>query len=696
MVYLLKATIIITIFYCCYIVLLKNETFFQQNRWFLLLGLITSALLPLIEIPIEIPVEPTNYTFNFVPEDTTVPSNNSVTGVSDFNWPKVLFLTYVIGFILFLIRFILQFGSLAILLLKNPRLKDGWYTYVIVNTQISPFSFFKWIVYNPDVLNSEEADLMLTHERVHVNQWHSIDVVLTQLACTFFWFNPLIWFYRSAIKQNLEFIADSLTQSQVKDAKAYQKLLLKTSVNNQQLILTNNFYNSLIKKRILMLQQSRSSTKNQWRYTLILPLLAVVLMSMNTKEVYVEQPAVHQISSVVANETDKKIIEVIFTRDMSQEDLERIQKELKSNEIDMTVKQLERNETNIITAIDIDFSTKNGSANYNVKDDNGIPSFYFRLVDSGGISVGAVDKHHSHKSSVIIKDLGEDRNESSDTNVFVYRKNDTVDVIISDSADIQSDVIKEHIVIGKHQPNKITWKGTDSVYIVKGYRADSDANQTKTRVFIQGKDTIRVEKVEQDLFFTEPQSGVNIKGYTLKNSDAMPIIIVNGKAMSYAAINKIDPNSIDSVTVLKGNNATELYGYKAKDGAVIIKTKPNSKEKASSKWVIGRTEVNSLRFIDDEDVEKNATLAYITKFTPDRILDKNKALLEKVGITVKYSKIKRNKAGEITSIKIKIKNNTGDESSASWKNDDGISGIEYGISEGSLVARTSTMNILTD
>ena len=89
---------------------------------------------------------------------------------------------------------------------------------------------------------------------------------------------------------------------------------------------------------------------------------------------------------------------------------------------------------------------------------------------------------------------------------------------------------------------------------------------------------------------------------------------------------------------------------------------------------------------------KNGTLAYITKLASDEVLEMHKINLKKFGIQVKYNKLKRNKAGEITSIKITIKNEKGAQSSATWKVDDGIPSIEFGETEGSLIARTSDMN----
>ena len=210
--YLLKASAVIALFYFCFYILLKKETFFQHNRWFLLIGLVIALVFPLLVIPVYIAVEPiaapeTAMYF----EHTTLPYIVS-TEETTFESTTLIPIIYGIGFTVFFIQFLLQFGSLALLLLKNPKHRDELFTYVIVENKISPFSFFKWIVYNPDAFEKDELELILTHEKVHAKQLHSIDILLTQLACVVFWFNPLIWLYRKEVRQNLEFIADYITQ----------------------------------------------------------------------------------------------------------------------------------------------------------------------------------------------------------------------------------------------------------------------------------------------------------------------------------------------------------------------------------------------------------------------------------------------------------------------------------------------------
>jgi len=334
--YLLKASAVICIFYICFQLLLKRETFFNHNRWFLIIGLILALVFPLVIIPVYVSVDTIVspdivFQVNDIAPNTTTDASTE----STFQWTSLLPTIYIVGLSVLFLQFIFQFGSLIWLLLKNPKNKEGTYTYVIVNHKISPFSFFKWIVFNPKNYTKDELELILMHEKVHVNQMHSLDIIFSQLVCVIFWFNPLIWLYKKEIRQNLEYIADNETQATSQNEKAYQHLLLKTSVKNANISLSNNFYNSQIKKRIIMLHKSKSNHKKQWRHLLVLPLLAGLLMSMNTEKVYVDNTTTIQNS--------KETIEFLVTRNTTDLELKTMSKAIEDKGGSLEFSQIKRN-----------------------------------------------------------------------------------------------------------------------------------------------------------------------------------------------------------------------------------------------------------------------------------------------------------------------------------------------------------------
>lgn len=249
-IYLIKASGLIGLFYFAYYLLLRKETFFSANRWFLLLGLITSSVLPLFFITKIIWVEPTTESLDW----STIPVTTSVTAPEpEINWYLVLACVYFTGIVISFLKLFFDFNSLIQLLKGKTIQQKGTFKLIDIAENIAPFSYFNYIVYNSTLYNTVELENILEHEKVHSQQKHSVDVLISRLFCVIFWFNPLIWFYKKAIAQNLEFIADSEAAKKITDKKAYQFTLLKITTQENCVVLTNHFYESLIKKRIIML-----------------------------------------------------------------------------------------------------------------------------------------------------------------------------------------------------------------------------------------------------------------------------------------------------------------------------------------------------------------------------------------------------------------------------------------------------------
>src|SRR5690606_11498592 len=112
-----------------------------------------------------------------------------------------------------------------------------------------------------------------------------LDILLSELFLIAFWFNPFVWFYKKAILQNLEFIADNQAVKSSKNKVNYQKTLLKVTLNPNELALANSFFQPLIKKRIIMLNKNQSKNINLLKYAFILPVLTVFVTKFQTKVV---------------------------------------------------------------------------------------------------------------------------------------------------------------------------------------------------------------------------------------------------------------------------------------------------------------------------------------------------------------------------------------------------------------------------
>ena len=342
-IYLLKSAGILTIFFLAYKFLLQKETFFSLNRHYLLGGIIASLLLPLVVFTSYIYVEPVVMEDPlFYKAPVSLIENTAIIESTPFNWDAMLFNIYILGIIIVSTLFLIQLFSLNRIIRSGNVKHFNAFKLVEVSEDVSPFSFFNYIIYNPENFSEKELEIILNHEKAHGKQLHSIDILLSQLFVIFQWFNPVVWLYKKNIQQNLEFLADKEAISNLESKKSYQHTLLKVSIAPYCTSITNNFYNSLIKKRIVMLNQTSSKTRNLWKYSIILPALAIFLFSFNTKEVTVIK--------------DSLKTEFIVEPTSTKTDLSNIEDHFKSKDVLLKFKNIQRNNAGELTSISI--STK--------------------------------------------------------------------------------------------------------------------------------------------------------------------------------------------------------------------------------------------------------------------------------------------------------------------------------------------------
>jgi len=599
--YLLKSSAVIILFYVCYKIFLQRETFFESNRFYLLTGIILALVTPLIIIPIYI---------NEVIETASVsglstyqmPSTNALTTIeaaSSFDWSLFIPYIYGAGVALLCTRLLIQLSSLLVLIYKGNRYRSGDYIHVEVQEQVSPFSFFNYIVYNPKHMSANDLQQIITHEEVHVNQWHSIDILLAHLASILTWFNPIMWLYKKDMQQNLEFIADKVALEASEDTKAYQYILLRTSVPNYQMALTNNFYNSLIKKRIVMLNKNRSKNLNQLKLIAVLPLLALFLMSFNTKKIitHVEDNKSAVLSSeqpVIVPNHDK--MSAIISKEMTDAQLDRIIEKFKKSDVTLKFKKIKRNKKNEITAIEISAKTDKSSTNFHQNDDNGIAPITITVHESS-ISIGN-GKDTGHRDYVYTTNDGNHKIHTNTTGnkVFVFSDDNEHDNETDTEVIIHSDD-KVHVDTDKKiHKVKVNGEGKDGNVLIEFdddntiFEIDSDSGEDDILI-IKNKDgdsnKVKFTKKNANVWISDDdendlntfQLKTNSKGnkfFIAGVGDGNPLYIIDDKEISKKELNeKLNPNDIESVTVLKGKAAKEKYGKKANDGAVIIKTKDN-------------------------------------------------------------------------------------------------------------------------
>ena len=350
-IYIIKSSGLIALFYLAYHFMLRKETFFTSNRWFLLLGLFTSVLLPLVVFTKIIWVEPTplNYDWSSLPITTTVNEDHT----EEYIYLGLAVL-YCMGALFLLTKFGFDFYSLQKVFKGKIIKRQADFKFIDLQDNLAPFSFFNTIVYNSSLYSSSELENILEHEKVHSEQNHTVDVLLSRLFCILFWFNPFIWLYKKAILQNLEFIADSEATKKISDKKAYQFTLLKITTHPNCVAITNHFYQSLIKKRIVMLNKNQSKKSNSWKYTLVLPAL-VAFVSLFQIETIAQEKKSEQIITGPSKTNENSVDVYKINKNTTDEELKEKSSNLKENyAIIVTFSGIKRNSKNELTAIKID------------------------------------------------------------------------------------------------------------------------------------------------------------------------------------------------------------------------------------------------------------------------------------------------------------------------------------------------------
>ncbi len=570
--YLLKASAIIIIFYLSYKLFLQRITFFESNRAFLLIGLLSAFLIPLIVIPVF--VEAPSILKNTVIVDNV---NNIEPAKSSLGFTDIISYIYIIGFIVFMVRFIFQLASLFAIILKTKSVRTNRYKIIEIDSNYSPFSFFNWIVYNPKLFNKTELSQILDHEKAHANQYHSIDVLIAQITCIVLWLNPFVWLYFKDLKQNLEFIADKKAQLNCNDKKNYQYTLLKTIMPKQQITLTNNFYNSLIKKRIIMLHKSKSKKTSSIKYAIIIPLLALFLMSFNTKEVYIstETTPEQTLIDFYQNYTHKKNIEK-FTihKDFSDSDFNILSEQLENKGLSIKFTGIKRNSANEIISIKIELSSKNSSVKHVTNSSEIIKPIIITVESTGENQMISIGNTSNYKD------------DHDDIKHKIHVKNDHEIEVIG---------------YGESEPEFREGKNIisgDSIVFTKAKTIYKILNDNETPLyFIDGKEVTskEINNLDHDIIesidVSKGENAINKYGdkgengvvlITTKNQKTSSIsmrpsnnllFIVDGKEVNKSIFESISPKEINSIEVLKREKAINKYGKKGKNGVIIITTK---------------------------------------------------------------------------------------------------------------------------
>lgn len=272
--YIIQVLIFQSLFLLAFDWLLKRETFFNTNRIYLLITPALSLLLPYIQIdslrtslPQPLVVELPEVILSASTETTTTPTPGA----------DIWFFLWLAGALVCLSFFIFKLLKIYHFKANGTLVKQGSHQWISLPKTSLAFSFFNTIYLGDNISEDHKKDILM-HEEVHIRQKHSYDLLYFEIFKIFFWFNPLVYMYQIRLAVLQEYIADEQV-TRLKSRKDYYQQLLSQLFQTEKISFINTFFNhSLIKKRILMLQKSKSSKMVLWKYTLLLPLVFSMLL----------------------------------------------------------------------------------------------------------------------------------------------------------------------------------------------------------------------------------------------------------------------------------------------------------------------------------------------------------------------------------------------------------------------------------
>ena len=594
--FLLKVIICSGILYGYYYLALRNKIFHHWNRFYLLMVVILSLIVPLVKINIQ------------QNPNSKVPAIHLLQLVSTgdefvYNYHGNSFLELTMSNILSGI-YILISGIMLMLIAKSlfkiHKLKKKYPAKLIEGINFrnttapgTPFSFFNNIFWNKEIdINTSTGKNIFQHELAHVQEKHSHDKIFINLALAFFWYNPFFWLIRKELNMIHEFIADKKSLDDM-DTAAFAEMIIKTTYPQQSFILTNNFFYSPLKRRLSMLTKNKHPKISYFGRLAVLPIIAIIFFAFTLK-----MKKTDSVSTYTG-----KMLTVVIDAGHGGGDRGAIG-DNEFSEKDMTLKIATKiKELNTSKNLNIVLSREGDVLLDPRQRVNFAKSIHADLFISIHLDAQAIKNEHSGLSVYVpqegnlflneSKKLGSSIIESFKNNYSLPVANNLVQrnkgVWILKENTYPAILIEAGYITTKKDADYLTGTKSQEIIaknILKGIENYAQARTSEIHTNIITQDSIPVvlptsKSPVKSVIVIKNQSAVPATPkLQLTKSDnipaiskTQPLIIVDGVESAYDNINSINPNTIKSVSVLKNESAIKKYGDKGKDGVIEIVTK---------------------------------------------------------------------------------------------------------------------------
>ena len=282
--YIARAGLYLSLFYAFYLLVMRRTTFFRLNRVLLLLGSYLCLLLPLIRLR--------TVTVSIVSEGPMMVGveGEGVAASAPFPWQTVLLGVYLAGMAATLVLYIASAWKMGRMMRKGKAQEREGCRLVLLEENVPSFSWGRTVVMSRRDLAQNPA--IFTHERMHVQCHHSVDMILFLPLQLLLWWNPLVWITREELRLLHEYEADEGVIQNGIDATQYQLLLVRKAVGEHRFTLASGFQHAQLKNRIAMMLKPITPLWMRYAYLILFPVLAVFMYACNpTKNNKVPAPA---------------------------------------------------------------------------------------------------------------------------------------------------------------------------------------------------------------------------------------------------------------------------------------------------------------------------------------------------------------------------------------------------------------------
>ncbi len=275
--YFFYVALILATFYLLYKWTLATTTFFRFNRVVLMAGYALAMLaLPVLNL----------LTANSECDSTAISHAatietelNSLSDLPEPTWPEIVTVTYLLGVMAAAALNMRSALRIRHLIKSGAHIRHKSYTMVITDRQCSPFSWGRYIVI-PSSIPEEDITMIVEHEKSHLRHHHWLELAVAQIMEIFNWYNPAAYLLKKEVQDVHEFEVDRDVVGKGYDEKAYQMLLLRSSVGAS----FNNFVNSLthsrLKTRLQMMMTENSKSSRRLYAFVMLPLTVFVVLGV--------------------------------------------------------------------------------------------------------------------------------------------------------------------------------------------------------------------------------------------------------------------------------------------------------------------------------------------------------------------------------------------------------------------------------